>query len=238
MKYIDSVLSINRNINSIKRFFLRKKLKKYHHEYIQSCLEEIDYLMKWIEDNKKQINEWKNYGENKYEEYILQSEALNKFIEANGHLLFLECDFRMVVTYIALSENDWEYRFFARRAYSLLFTMDETYKKIGGEFLNQYGYLIDSQNLQLYRKAKGQLDKFLKCHLKEFKLIRNTNEAHKSRDLEIQKSSIERMSVNESWKIIQESLFLIQNLTFAINSIYKSFLDNNTQLMKKSLSLQ
>ena len=236
MDYIDSVLSLNQDINFIKRYFLRKKLKGYHNDYIQSCLEEIDSLMKWIEDNKKQIKEWESYDKTKYKDHILLSEALNKFLEANGHLLFLECDFRMVITHIALSENDWEYRFFARRAYSLLFAMDETYKKIGGEFLNQYEDLLDPQNLQAYKKAKGQLDKFLKSHLKEFKRIRNTNEAHKSRDLEKQKSSIEKMSVDKSWKIIQESLFLIQQLTLAINSIYQSFSEKNLQLMKKSLS--
>lgn len=235
MNFKDSVSELKGNQNFVKRFFLKRKLKKLNNEYIRDCLQEIEMFDRWILDNKDQIHLWESES-SKNKDLITQFTALNQFIEANMQLLFLECDLRLASTHMTVTDNDWEYRFFARRTYTLLHEARESYSNPAGKSLRLLEDLFSQEVLQQYKRDKKKLDEFLKNHDKNFKDIRNKVEAHKSSNINVQKETLQNFSVIDSWSIIQEVLLLIDNLSKDIISIYKAFMEKDLELMKKYLN--
>lgn len=235
MDYKDSVLLLKRKNNFIRKYLLKRKLKKIYFDYVEGCLQDIDSMLKWIDKNERDIEEWEEIDKDKYKDHILQVEALNQFIEANCHLLFLECDIRLAVYHMTVSDHDWEYRFFVRRVYTLLYETEQTYSKVAGELITPCKGIIDPKTLKSYIEAKGRLDRFLKTHHDRFKCIRNSNEAHKSRKVKAQKTSIESIEAVDSWRLIQEAGMLFENLTMNITKVYNAFLLSSSNLLQQSL---
>ena len=138
----------------------------------------------------------------------------------NGRLALFELDMNTAYKHIFKVKTEYEYRFFARRIYTLL--------------LPKLKSVIDANCFDAYKKAHKKLCAFLATNHNELKRIRNQNEAHKTEEFDIQVKSIEDLKVSESINLIQEGNVLLFNLNAAFLIVHASLMKLLGEIMKNN----
>lgn len=197
---------------------------------IESQEQSVDLALEALKECNSQICRWQeSMKENplvSYGEDIENLTLIRDFFELNGRYMLLELDFLVVFKYLVSASTDWEYRFFARRAYTL---MHETrvgfVGKLGG-FKNIIKGKVSDSTFDAYMFCLKDFNRFFQQHDEEFVDVRNSNEAHKEEDFETQYKSISKVSIERSFILIQgfqtylANLFMVMHVVFSGLSKY------------------
>lgn len=217
MNFVDTIGILKNNVWSDCRE--RRTIAKNCDELIKSQLDGIDILRSAIEETEKQIKAWEDEQnanpKANYQNQIALFRVIEEFYKVNGRLALIEIDINTAYKYLFNAKTDYEYRFFARRIYTLLYEADDGLVKPVGSLVPKLKSVIDNERFELYKREHKNFNAFLLAHHDELKKIRNTNEAHKGEDFEKQVSSIEKISVARSIEVIQEGNVLLANLNAA-----------------------
>lgn len=194
MTYVDSIKllgshSWNNSIN-------KREAINGCNELIKSHQESITLLKESIDESEKQIEIWKKkqFADpvvSFYDEIELVKIIVD-FYRLNGRLSLIELDVNTAFKYIFLANTDYEYRFFARRIYTIMYETSKGLAIPMGQMYTKLLGLVEDKDIDLYKNNHGRLVHFLNSHADEFKEVRNANEAHKFKDFETQLESIEK----------------------------------------------
>lgn len=113
------------------------------------------------------------------------------------------------------SRDDWEYRFFARRLYTLMHETRDALMKSLGSHRKQMMELAPTTFSQ-YEKTKKSLDVFFKTYGPSLKNIRNTTDAHKGEAFRKQIQCIEGIDITKSSELIHEFQVNLANLSASL----------------------
>lgn len=215
MKFIDSIKVLRLHVWS--NCFKIKKTIKACDELISSHMDMLEAIRSNIESSEKQIKVWKDLQvkdpSKDFNEEIELFQLIADFYRVNGRLVLLELDVNTAYKYIYKAKTEYEYRFFARRIYTLIYEASKGLVIPAGQLYKRLIEKVDESSLEPYKNEHSKLNKFLIDHQEELKEIRNSNEAHKFRDFEEQLESIEKLSVVRSIELIQEFNVYLANLT-------------------------
>lgn len=215
MKYADSFKDLK--IHVWNNFLSRRKITKAGEELIRTHIDMVDSISVNIVDVENQIQEWQKLQSEapKYDfhEEIEIFQLIADFYRVNGRLVLIELDVNTAYKHIFLAKSDYEYRFFARRIYTLMYESNKGLVVPIGQMMKRLEEKVDAGILKLYKDEHKKLYDFLDKHHEELKDVRNSNEAHKFRDFEVQLESIKNLSVARSMSLIQEFNVYLANLT-------------------------
>lgn len=144
--------------------------------------------------------------------------ALKNFYEDNGKLLMIELDVTESFSHILLSRNDWEYRYYARRLFTLMHETRDALMASLGTHRKQMMTIAPTAFPQ-YEKTKKSLDVFFNLNGATIKSIRNKTDAHKGEPFRDQIICIEQIDVKTSFELIHEYQVLLANLSMALTII-------------------
>lgn len=206
---------------------------------IEGQEQSVDLALDALRECNAQISKWqesmKANPKKSHAADIDNLTLIRDFFELNGRYMLLDLDFLIVFKFLVSASTDWEYRFFARRAYTL---MHETrvgfVGKLGG-FKNVIQDKVSDNTYDAYLCCLKNLNRFFQQHDEEFVDVRNSNEAHKEEDFETQYNSICNVSVERSFILIQgfqtylANLFMVMHVVFSGLSKYV-----NQQLVNQS----
>lgn len=237
MKYVDSVKDLGLYVWN--NFLKRREVTKACNQLIKHHEQSIDFLRTVIEDTEKQVKWWedemkKNPAAN-YANAIDVFKVMADFYRLNGRLALIELDVNTAYKNIFKAKTEYEYRFFARRIYTLMYEAEKGLAIPTGQMYPELSKIVDAHNFDPYKKQHKALTAFLKSHKDEFEHVRNSNEAHKFRDFEIQLESIENFSVKYSIGLIQEFQVLLAQLNVAfmiVNGALSAYL--HKMMVKKN----
>lgn len=240
MNYADSFKDLK--IHVWNNFLNRRNLVKAAEELISSHIEMVDSISKNIEDIENQIQEWqKQQSEDpKYDfsEEIEIFKLIADFYRVNGRLVLIELDVNTAYKHIFLAKSDYEYRFFARRIYTLMYESDKGLVVPIGQMRKRIEEKVDADILKLYKDEHSKLCGFLEKYHEELKDIRNSNEAHKFRDFEVQLESIKNLSVARSMSLIQEFNVYLANLTMVFMVVQGALSKKLNEIAKRKIGLE
>lgn len=215
MKFVDSIEDLKIHVWS--NFFKKRKTTKACEELIISHMHMVDAIRSNIESSEKQIKVWQDLQvkdpSKDFNEEIELFQLIADFYRVNGRLVLLELDVNTAFKFIFKAKTEYEYRFFARRIYTLMYESNKGLVIPAGQLYKRLMEKVDVRSLEPYKKEHSKLNKFLIDHQEELKEIRNSNEAHKFREFEEQLESIEKLSVVRSIELIQEFNVYLANLT-------------------------
>jgi hypothetical protein len=190
-------------------------------ELIKGHLDMIALIRSFAVEAEKQIKEWEDEMARNpkvdYRENIDLVRLIIDFYKLNGRYALLELDVNTAYKHLFLAGTEYEYRFFARRAYTLMYEAKKGLAVPMGQMYKRLGAIIKERELGPYKNEHRDLIKFLKTNEEEFKKIRNTNEAHKTEGFDDQVTSIENMSV-------AQSIVLIEDFCIHLAKLYCSFM--------------
>lgn len=215
MNYIESI-SKNplRNFwNSLKLNQLSSTCKKA----MKQLLRQVDYLKSTVYDIDRQLSEWKiqqSKGK-QLNEHIEAFTALRDFYEDNGKLLMIELDVTESFCHIVRSKEDWEYRFFARRLFTLMHETRNALLASLGSHRNQMMKFAPTTFAQ-YESKKKAMEVFINTHGAFFKKVRNTSDAHKGKPFREQIQCIEQIDITSSFEMIHEFQVHLANISAAL----------------------
>lgn len=228
MQYIDEL----RKVNPLQLFGWNDKDKRLEacEKLIESQEQSVDLALDALKECKSQICKWQDAMQENpqvsYDQNIENLTLIRDFFELNGRYMLLDLDFLIVFKYLVSASTDWEYRFFARRAYTL---MHETrvgfIGKLGG-FKKIIQGKVSDNTYKAYMCCLKDFNRFFQQHDEEFVDVRNTNEAHKEEDFETQYNSISNVCVERSFILIQgfqtylANLFMVMHVVFSGLSKY------------------
>lgn len=134
MKYVESIKS--HPLKNFWNFLSILKLSSYCKELVRLNLEQIEDLRHNVDDIEKQIEVWKKIQSEEpqkdYSEFIDFYSKQKIFFEDNGKLILISIDVTECFRHLVRSKDDWEYRFFARRLYTLMHeTRDALMRPLG-----------------------------------------------------------------------------------------------------------
>lgn len=106
--------------------------------------------------------------------------------------------------YLIEAKTDWDYRFFARRIYTLMHEAQQMFNH-RNQWINNLKEDLDIKDFEAYCQAKKQFDKYIqKYDSSEFLPVRLGVEAHRDKEIYNQFQAVFFMSVAKSAPIIQE----------------------------------
>ena len=217
MKFTDSIKELK--THTWGNFCEKRKAIGACDELVENHLESIDLIRSTIEDAEKQIKVWEKEQHDKpsvnYGDEIELFKVIAEFYRLNGRLALIEMDVNTAYKHLFKAKTEYEYRFFARRIYTLMYETDKGLAVPTGQLYKKLEANVESKSLDLYKKEHSSLTSFLKKHEEDLKYIRNFNEAHKFKEFEEQVESIENLSVAKSIEIIDEYFVLLTQLNFA-----------------------
>ena len=222
-------------------FLSRRKIAKACEELIRSHVEMVDAISENIENVENQICKWQKIQEedSKYDfnEEIEIFQLIADFYRVNGRLVLIELDVNTAYKHIFLAKSDYEYRFFARRIYTLMYESDKGLVVPIGQMVKRLEEKVDAGILKLYKDEHSKLCGFLNEHHDELKDIRNSNEAHKFSDFEVQLESIKNLSVAKSMSLIQEFNVHLANLTMVFMVVQGALSKKLNEIAKRKIGL-
>lgn len=235
MKYADSIKVLKNNLwNNTKC----KEIVKGCDEIIQNQEDIVDVVRAAIVDTENQILIWEKEQEETpncdFQKEIILFQIISEFYRLNGRLALFELDMNTAYKHIFKVKTEYEYRFFARRIYTLLYECNDGLAVPVGKLLPKLKSVIDANCFDAYKKAHKKLCAFLATNHNELKRIRNQNEAHKTEEFDIQVKSIEDLKVSESINLIQEGNVLLFNLNAAFLIVHASLMKHLGEIMKKN----
>jgi len=215
MKFVDSIEDMKKH--TWNDAFKKRKISKASEELIASHMDMVDAIRHTVEDTESQIKVWQDMQAKDpkadYKEEIELFRLIAEFYRVNGRLVLLELDVNTAYKHIFLAKTEYEYRFFARRIYTLMYESNKGLVIPAGQVFKRLVGMVDAESLEPYKNEHSKLSKFLKEHEDELKEVRNSNEAHKFKDFEVQLESIENLSAARSIELIQEFNMYLANLT-------------------------
>lgn len=174
------------------------------------------------------------------EEVISFGEGLIEFYRNYARVILIELDVITAFKYLRLSENDWDYRFFARRLYTLMHEtkiyLEKHVKR--NAVLNDLRKVGDSKLYDNVNDARDRLLEFFKNHDGSFYEVRNAGEAHKDADIYRQFRAIEDLSVKESYGLISSFFDSFNEYLNALVLFHGSLDKYNATLRKRSVMIQ
>lgn len=217
MNYVESIKDhpLTNFWNSIPLMKLSRDCKKA----ISLHLKQAENLRSIVNDIDHQINEWEllqmKDNSKDYSKYIQTFSHLKDFYEDNGILLMIELDVTEAFLHLARSRDDWEYRFFARRIFTL---MHETRKALLASLGSRRPQMLAlaPTTFSQYENCKAALDRFLNDNGQLLKSVRNTTEAHKEEPFRNQLQCIEQIEVTSSFEKIYNFQVCIANLSTSL----------------------
>jgi hypothetical protein len=237
MNFVDSIEDLKLHVWS--NCFKITKTIKACNELIASHMEMVSAIRLNIESSEKQIKVWQDLMvqdlSTDYKEEIEVFQLIVDFYRVNGRLILLELDVNTAFKYIFKAKTEYEFRFFARRIYTLMYEANKGLVIPAGQLYKKLIGKVDVGSLELYKKEHSKLNKFLIDHQEELKEIRNSNEAHKFRDFEEQLESIEKLSVVRSIELIQEFNVYLANLTMAFMIVPGTLSKSLGEILKKKM---
>lgn len=221
MKYRD-------NLNKVKPFKMfnwfdiRNRVKACE-ELIKQHEKSVDLALNAKLGCEDQIDKWKRMmvdnPEVDYNTEIENFDLIRQYYELNGKYLLLNLDFLVAFKYLLKAKTDWEYRFFARRSFTLMHeTRTGFLGKLGGYKSLLEGKIPES-TFNAYMLCLKDFHKFFETHDKYFKTVRNKTEAHKGDVFDIQYASISDISVQESAILIQGFHIYLANLFMVLHVV-------------------
>lgn len=223
MNYIDNIGDVIRH--SVRNSRKKQKIIDACDSLIKIREVSIDNIRKGIKEIENQIEIWKVDGksglQDDYREQIELFSTIADFFKINGRFALIELDINTAYKYLYTVKDEYEYRFFARRIYTLIYETKKGLLLPVGKIFKQLESLVDDKCLVLYKQEHSKLTAFLNAHQDELKQVRNTNEAHKSEAFGAQVESIEKFSVARSIGIIQEYYQLLSNMNVAFMMIFE-----------------
>lgn len=232
LKYIDSLKDFGYKVNPEDRVnFIRD-----YDDVIAFVTSGLVMIREQKDDMIRQLDRFKQYAETYPEDGKRVMTFLKGFIEfyANyARLMLIQVDLLTAVKYMYLADSDWDFRFFARRIYTLMY---ETKTFIHAQvkkniMLNDLRHFGDSVMFDVFTEKRDALEEFLKDNKDKFKEVRNSGEAHKDYDIERQFKAIENLSVEDSCKMIDEFKEKLMDFYGALVDFHKSLEEYNNHLI-------
>ena len=203
--YIDTLDELNSFVQE--RGMTKEELARSCDGLIEGHHNMICLIRSFVADSKKQIKEWKDVmtGDRSkdYSGEIEMVRTIIDFYELNGRYALLELDVNTAYKHLILAQTEYDYRFFARRVYTLMYEARKGLAIPTGQMYKRLESIVEPRNMEPYKREHSTLTDFLNRSENELKNIRNTNEAHKFMDFNDQVVSIEKMSVARSIELIQ-----------------------------------
>lgn len=217
MKFVDSIEDFKKHaLNDILK---KRKILKASEELIALHMDMVDAIRYIIMQMEAQIKVWQDLQTKDlkadFQEEIELFQLIAEFYRVNGRLLMLELDVSTAYKHIFFTKTEYEYRFFARRIYTLMYESNKGLVIPAGQVFKKLVGKVDAESLERYKKEHSKLIKFLKDHEDELKEVRNSNEAHKFKGFEVQLESIEKLSAARSLELIGEFNGYLADLTKA-----------------------
>ncbi len=218
MKYIDR-LSDFISANFLKRWQWCRQCNKH----ARKCLESIDLLEKSMDETQSTINnlkKCKDGGMDKDLDKLIRCyESIHSFFEFDGKLILLSLEFYSSFKFLLQSKSNWEYRFFARRIYTLMYETRKGFLDPIGRPFHEIISLVGDDSCKSFDIIRGEFCHFIdKLDKKDLKEIRN-RDVHKEDGFLDQKRYIENMSIKESLDIILDYRDKLMNLQTAMMSL-------------------
>ncbi len=228
MKFVDTIGEVKNHCFC--DFLKKRKVMKAYDQLIAQHVDTVDLLRDYIADTEEQISKWEEEQKNTradFQDEIELFKVVADFFRLNGRLIMIELDIQTAQKYLFNAKTEYEYRFFARRIYTLLYEAKQGLADKVSNMYKRIKNIVDDKYFEPYEREKKSFHDFLKDHQTELMEIRNKNEAHKKEEFESQVASIENMSVIKSMGIIQEGAEHLYNLNCAFMIVQQS-------LMKKT----
>lgn len=237
MNFVDSIEDLKLHVWS--NCFKIKKTTKACNDLIASHMEMVAAIRLNIESSEKQIKVWQDLQvqdpSTDFKEEIELFQLIADFYRINGRLILLELDVNTAFKFIFKAKTEYEYRFFARRSYTLMYEANKGLVIPAGQLYKRLMGKVDEGSLEPYKNEHSKLNKFLIDHQEELKEIRNSNEAYKFRDFEEQLESIEKLSVVRSIELIQEFNVYLANLTMVFMIVPGTLSKSLGEMLKKKM---
>lgn len=197
MKYIDSFETSKFKTKGNKSLF------KNIDTIIKNDLLQIDLLYEAIINCDKIIQNIKqNNCENK-DDLIDKYSSIKHFYDVICRYLLLEADVLVPYKYLFQKQDDWEYRFFVRRIYTLIHETKNGVLSLSGHIMNIIESLVGDKFIH-YREALKELNKSINENDACLKEVRNICEAHNDKSINKQITAIKKISIKDSLKLIQD----------------------------------
>lgn len=164
------------------------------------------------------------------EELLAFCEVFMEFYRNYVRLMFLRIDVTTAYKHLCLSESDWEYRFFARRLYTLMYETygsEHAYLKDVNSLLKVVRKYVDEGVFDDATKDRKVLIGFLEKNKDAILFVRKKNEAHKSFDIDELFDAVENLSVKDSMVIIDEYRRLLDAFFESVTMLHKSLEEYN-----------
>lgn len=219
MKFVDTIGEVKNHCFC--DFLKKRKVMKAYDQLIAQHVDTVDLLRDYIADTEEQISKWEEEQNNTradFQDEIELFKVVADFFRLNGRLIMIELDIQTAQKYLFNAKTEYEYRFFARRIYTLLYEAKQGLADKVSNMYKRIKNIVDDKYFEPYEREKKSFHDFLKDHQTELMEIRNKNEAHKKEEFESQVASIENMSVIKSMGIIQEGAEHLYNLNCAFMS--------------------
>lgn len=237
MKFADSFEDLG--IHVWNNFLNRRKIVKASDELLRSHIEMVDSISINIEDTENQIREWQKLQSEDskcdYSDEIEIFQLIADFYKVNGRLVLIELDVNTAYKHIFMVKSDYEYRFFARRIYTLAYESNKGLIIPIGQLMKRLEEKVDAKIFDLYKNEHSKLCDFFKKHEEELKDIRNSNEAHKFKDFEVQLQSIKNLSAASSINLIQEFNIYLANLTMVFMVVLGSLSKKLNEIVERKI---
>lgn len=233
-RYVDSLKELQAFLQE--RKMTREEVAKASDDLIESLHKMISLILSFVPEAENQIKEWDK--ETVHDPSTDNSSKIElvkviiDFYKLNGRYALLELDVNTVYKHMFMAKTEYEYRFFARRAYTLMYEAKKGLAVPTGQLYKRLDTLVGTRKMEPYKKVHSDLSDFLNKNENELKEIRNANEAHKGKDFDVQIASIEKMSVARSISLIQEFCIYLANLYFAFMVVHGSL----TEYMRKRMT--
>lgn len=188
----------------------RKKISENYDGIIRIWTSFLAALRWQIQDLERQIENERNRPLDvvlNRDEFLEFCEAFLEFYRNYVRLVFFQVDVTTAYKHLKLAETDWEYRFFARRIYTLMYETygsDYAYLKFINPVLNSVRRYCDESAYTEVTNCQRKLRKFLQKNKTVIEYVRVKNEAHKSFRIDELFDAVENLSVKESFALIEE----------------------------------
>jgi len=221
MDYIDSFRSLD--------CFVWYKFPKKRHALktlaiiLSGFQESVDSIRSTIDWVKQRIAKLENTSqpilcERSIEEIKILKQFVD-FCEFDGRLSLMLLDINTVLKYILCSKTDYEYRFFARRAYTLMYESKKGILEPTGHIIKDLGLLLEKKELDIIKREHKRLSAFWEDNKESFRTVRNDSESHKDKDFITQLNTIENIKASVSMDLIENYCAILANLGCAFNLV-------------------
>jgi len=165
-------------------------------------------------------------------------ESMAEYYALFMRLVFVRLDVMTAYKYLLLAQSDWEYRFFARRIYTLMYETygsDCSYLKLVNK---SFRIVKDNGDKDLFVSVMEKRDvllHFLESKQALLKEVRKANEAHKAFEIDRLFRAVEKLSAKESKALIDEYKDKLSDFSKALVAFHHSVEESDKGLRTVSI---